>query len=163
MDHDSWGCFDCLAFGPSKEHIRLIHLCVAETHRGEGVPRALVQTLSQSRSHYLGIKLKCRVDYGLGDFWRKLEFVPGKAEPGRGQDRALLKGCWLSHGHPGLFDTLPSSRLRVALEANVVLDLLDGREEKSLALVADWLADEDLTRVLQGCTGLETTVRGRDH
>lgn len=139
---DRGECVGFLTFRPRQETIRIVHLCVAETHRGMGVARRLVDCLSKEKSHFHGIGLTCRADYGLDDFWRKLGFVPRQEGPGRGRDRATLVFYWLDHRHPGLFDALPSPRIRAALDANVVLDLLDSRNEEAQALKADWLDDE---------------------
>ena len=139
---DGSECAGFITFRPRQDAISIVHLCVAETHRGSGVARKLADTLSAEMRHYVGIGLKCRADYGLDDFWRKLGFVPGKKTPGRGRDRAPLVFYWRDHGHPGLFDAVPSPRIRAVLDANVVLDILESRDEESQALVADWLADE---------------------
>ncbi len=135
-------CAGFLSFRPRRNAIRIVHLCVAESHRGSGVARKLTETLSAEKKHYVGISLKCRADYGLDGFWRRLGFVPGKEGPGRSRDRATLVSYWLDHRHPSLFDALPSPRIRAVLDANVVLDILEERDEESLALGADWLADE---------------------
>jgi len=135
-------CVGCLTFRPRRDAIRIVHLCVAHGHRGSGVARKLTERLSADKKHYVGISLKCRADYGLDAFWRRLGFVPGKEGTGRGRDRARLVSYWLDHRHPGLFDALPSPRIRVVLDAGIVLDLLEERNEESLALGADWVADD---------------------
>jgi len=135
-------CAGFLTFRPRGEAIRIVHLCVAETHLRLGVARKLAEMLSAEKKHYVGVGLKCRADYELDNFWRKLGFAPGKAASGRGRDRAPLVFYWRDHGHRSLFDAVPGPRMRAVLDANVVLDILDSREEESQALGADWLAEE---------------------
>ena len=139
---DGGVCAGFLTFRPRGEAIRIVHLCVAETHLRSGVARKLTDTLSAEKKPYVGVGLRCRADYGLDDFWRKLGFAPGKAASGRGRDRAPLVFYWRDHGHRSLFDAVPGPRMRAVLDANVVLDILDNREEESQALGADWLAED---------------------
>ena len=135
-------CAGFVTFRPRGEAIRIVHLCVAETHIHSGVARKLTETLSVEKEPYVGVGLRCRADYGLDGFWRKLGFVPGNEAPGRGRDRAPLVFYWRDHGHRSLFDAVPVPRMRAVLDANVVLDILDKREEESQALGADWLAED---------------------
>ncbi len=139
---DGSECVGVLTFRPRRDAIRIVHLCIAETHRGSGVARELAERLSAETRHYIGVGLKCRADYGLDGFWRKLGFVPVKEGPGRGRDRAPLVSYWHDHGLPRLFDAVPSPQIRAVLDAHVVLDILENRYEESQALGADWLADE---------------------
>ncbi|MFF4650893.1 GNAT family N-acetyltransferase [Streptomyces sp. NPDC001380] len=127
-------------------HVRLAHLCVAEERRGEGVARLLVEAIRERHAQRLGIKVKCRRDYGLSGMWSKLGFVPRGEAQGRGRDGETLDGWWLNHGHPDLFSELESDALlSVVIDHGVFADLrglnpADGAAE-SQALEAGWLAD----------------------
>ena len=45
-------------------HVSLAHLCIAKGHRGKGAARLLVEEIRRRHSDRLGIKAKCRRDYG---------------------------------------------------------------------------------------------------
>ncbi|MFJ8669736.1 GNAT family N-acetyltransferase [Streptomyces sp. NPDC093600] len=74
-------------------HVRLAHLCVAEEHRGKGVARELIEAIRARHAHRLGIRAKCRRDYGLSDMWTALGFVPRGETLGRGR-RVPGSRCW---------------------------------------------------------------------
>ncbi|MFG3117884.1 GNAT family N-acetyltransferase [Streptomyces sp. NPDC048197] len=127
-------------------HVRLAHLCIAEEHRGRGVARLLVEEIRRRHRDRLGVKAKCRRDYGLSDMWTSLGFVPQGEARGRGQDGETLDGWWLDHGHPDLFaDVQSEALLVVAVDHGVFADLrgrTPGSEAaQSQALEAGWLAD----------------------
>lgn len=127
-------------------HIRLAHLCVAEEHRGKGVARLLVESIKQRYPQRLGIKAKCRRDYGLSGMWTSLGFVPRGEVRGRGRDGETLDGWWLDLGHPDLFAGVESEALLVVtVDHGVFADLCgstaasDGAESR--AMEAGWLTD----------------------
>ncbi|MFF8951917.1 GNAT family N-acetyltransferase [Streptomyces sp. NPDC014940] len=127
-------------------HIRLAHLCVAEGHRGMGVARQLVETISKQYPQRLGIKAKCRRDYELSGMWRSLGFVPRGEVRGRGRDAEILDGWWLDLGHPDLFADVDSDALlTVTVDHGVFADLRGLAErsdaEESRALEAGWMTD----------------------
>ncbi|MFK0288882.1 GNAT family N-acetyltransferase [Streptomyces sp. NPDC090442] len=127
-------------------HVRLAHLCVAQEHRGKGAARLLVEGIRRRHQDRLGIKAKCRRDYGLSDMWTSLGFVPRGEVRGRGRDGETLDGWWLDHGHLDLFAGMESEALLVvAVDHGVFADLRGraptGEAAEAQALEAGWLAD----------------------
>ncbi|QEU92898.1 GNAT family N-acetyltransferase [Streptomyces kanamyceticus] len=127
-------------------YIRLAHLCVATEHRSKGIARALVETIKRRHPQQLGVRAKCRRDYGLSGMWRSLGFVPQGEARGRGRDGEFLDGWWLDFGHPDLFSSVESNALLVVtIDHQVFADLSGpaGEEgaEESRALEAGWMTD----------------------
>ncbi|MFF3328750.1 GNAT family N-acetyltransferase [Streptomyces sp. NPDC002888] len=127
-------------------HIRLAHLCVAEEQRGRGIARRLVTEIREKYPQRLGIKAKCRRDYGLSDMWTSLGFVPHGEVRGRGRDGEILDGWWLDLGHPDLFTDVESDALLVVtVDHGVFADLRGLTDttdaEESRALEAGWMTD----------------------
>lgn len=126
--------------------VRLAHLCVAEEHRGKGIARALVRAICDRNPHRLGIKAKCRRDYGLSGMWTGLGFIARGEVPGRGREGKILDGWWLDMGHPDLFQDVESDALLIVAVDHGVFADLRGREPTSEAaesqiLDAGWLSD----------------------
>jgi len=134
-------CVGFVTFRPVRNSIRVVHLCIDEAHRNQGIARSLIEELSSRTKCYVGIGLKCRSDYGLDGFWSGLGFSRRSTGAGRGRKRMPLVFWWLDHGHPTLFDDLQEPGIRAVLDANIVLDLLETRNEESRALLDDWLDD----------------------
>ncbi|MFE6686024.1 GNAT family N-acetyltransferase [Streptomyces sp. NPDC057743] len=127
-------------------YVRLAHLCVAEEHRGKGAARLLVEEIRRRHRDRLGIKAKCRRDYGLSEMWTSLGFVPRGEVRGRGRDGETLDGWWLDHGHLDLFSGMESEALLVVtVDHGVFADLRGrvpaGEAAESQALEAGWLTD----------------------
>lgn len=127
-------------------HVRLAHLCVAEEHRGKGAARLLVGEIQQRYPQRLGIKAKCRRDYGLSGMWESLGFVPRGEVRGRSRDGKTLDGWWLDLGHPDLFTEVESDALlTVTVDHGVFTDLRgrasDTEENAAQSLDAEWLSD----------------------
>lgn len=130
-----------------RQVVRLSHLCVAESARGRGIARLLVQAISSRHADRFGITLKCRNDYPAHELWPVLGFEAQGEVRGRSRQRLPLTVWWRDHGHPNLFSAAESiGLLRVAVDVNVFLDLESGSERQgviaSKALAADWLADQ---------------------
>lgn len=130
-------------------HLVIVHLCVAESSRGRGLTRTLVNYLSQRHQDFYGIKLKCRRDYGLDEMWSKLGFVPLNEKPGKSKEGKPLTVWWLDHGHPNLFSVNATeklnSKLCAIIDINVFFDLSENdsfKSEESESLLADWLQDD---------------------
>ncbi|WP_237302534.1 GNAT family N-acetyltransferase [Streptomyces sp. S063] len=126
--------------------MRLTHLCVDDTHRGQGINKRLVEAISERHADRLGILLKCRKDYGLEKMWTRLGFQARTEVDGRGGAREPLVVWWRSHGHPDLFTHLESPALATAaMDCNVFADLHSSYErngaEETKALSAQWLVD----------------------
>ncbi|GAA3496713.1 hypothetical protein GCM10019016_038140 [Streptomyces prasinosporus] len=127
-------------------YVRLAHLCVAEEHRGKGVARELIDAIRARHAHRLGIRAKCRRDYGLSGMWTALGFVPKGESLGRGKDKETLDTWWLDLGHEDLFAEAQSDALLVVTVDHGVFAGLRGAGteravEESRALAAGWLAD----------------------
>ncbi|UQS30260.1 GNAT family N-acetyltransferase [Streptomyces fradiae] len=127
-------------------YVRLAHLCVAEEHRGKGVARELIEAIRGRHAHRLGIRAKCRRDYGLSGMWTALGFVPKGESLGRGKDKETLDTWWLDLGHEDLFTEAQSDALLVVSVDHGVFAGLRGTGaeravEESRALEAGWLAD----------------------
>ncbi|PSL53292.1 acetyltransferase (GNAT) family protein [Saccharothrix carnea] len=73
-----------------RNEVALTHLCVREEARNRGVAKALVDTITDVHRDRLGVRAKCRDDYGLDLAWRKLGFRPRARTVGRGTDRAPM-------------------------------------------------------------------------
>lgn len=63
--------------------IRLIHLCIDQQYRGQGITRKLVEYLKNSTKHYQGISLYCRRDYQIDPMWMSLRFVSQGEKPAK--------------------------------------------------------------------------------
>lgn len=127
-------------------HVRLAHLCVAHEHRGKGAARLLIEEIRRRYPQRLGIRAKCRRDYGLSGMWTSLGFVPRGEGRGRGSDGETLDAWWLDLGHPDLFTEVESDALlTVAVDHGVFTDLRGRASEKeanpSQTLDAEWLSD----------------------
>lgn len=126
-----------------RNEVSLTHLCVEPDARGTGVARALVDRITELHCQRLGIRAKCRDDYGLADTWTRLGFTARAKATGRGQDRAPMTVWWKNHGHPDLFTEyeLPVE-LQAAIDLNIVRDLASPakRKHRSDFLTADHLA-----------------------
>lgn len=128
------------------QYVRLAHLCVAEERRGNGIAALLIAELRRRQSHRLGIRARCRRNYGLGPMWSSLGFVPKGEGLGRGGDKETLDTWWLDLGHDDLFTEVQSDALLVVAVDHSVFSGLQGSGdeqdvEESRALEAGWLAD----------------------
>jgi hypothetical protein len=136
---------------PRNNQVMLSHLCVASEARGSGVARALVAQIQARHSARLGIRAKCRDDYGLNPMWEALGFHARGPAVGRGKDRSPMTVWWLDHGHDDLFSFLPEPELladepdllEAALDLNILMDLHTRADapgaQRSQVLVADHL------------------------
>lgn len=130
-----------------RQVVRIHHLCVAETARGLGLARHMMDTISERHADRIGIALKCRKDYLVNQIWPHLGFEQQGEVPGRSKKRLPLTVWWRDHGHPNLFSAAESiGLLRVVIDMNVFLDLESGTDRppafESLALAEDWLVDQ---------------------
>lgn len=134
-----------LLFRVARGRAAIVHLCVAQTARGRGVARLLVERLKSETRHLEGIGLRCRRDYDINHVWSKFGFEAVNSKTGRGKDGAELTYWWFGHGHADLFSMAAEPdpvRQRVVIDANVFYDLhaRNTREsEDSKALLADWM------------------------
>ena len=124
--------------------ISLTHLCVDQNSRGRGIARRLVVGIVQRNPNRAGIRVSCREDYEAHTMWPHLGFQRLGQKPGRGRDRLPLATWWRSIAARPLFDEPEpeDARMVVAIDTNVLLDILEQRDfPSSLALDADWVAE----------------------
>ena len=104
-----------------RREISLTHLCVTPATRGRGVAERLLAEVGSVHDDRLGIRAKCRDDYGLDATWRRLGFVARAKTKGRGADQAPMTVWWRDHGHPDLFTAIEQPSV---LHAGVDVDIL---------------------------------------
>ncbi len=127
----------------------IVHLSTKESCQKSGVAKALFEKLKEiTKNIYRGIRVSCRRDYELRDFWSKLGFIPKTEKPGRSKIGSILTVWWFDHGHPTLFtladEKRTASKSRVVIDANVFYQLQEepsDSNEDSQALLADWLEE----------------------
>lgn len=130
-----------------RDRVKLIHLCIADQHRGKGIARQLVDEVSARHRDRRGIELRCRRDYPANAAWPELGFVARQEAPGRSEAGHPLTHWFRDHGHPDLFTLEPGADpdepLAVALDHNIVIDLVRERDEgaESLHLEEPWLSE----------------------
>ncbi|MEZ5942912.1 MAG: GNAT family N-acetyltransferase [Planctomycetaceae bacterium] len=137
-----------LFFTTKSSCVRITHLCVAQSHRGTGVARALISELKTTTKSFHGIGLYCRRDFPVWKIWPSLGFHAIKEKVGHSKDGHELTYFWIAHPHKTLFSELEDANdgaLTLVVDANVFYDMLDpNRKEadESLGLTADWLQPE---------------------
>jgi len=132
-----------LMFRVSRNRAHIVHLCVAESHRGNRASEQLVDELFRRTQHLNGIELRCRRDFGVSRLWPKLGFVPLGERPGRAHHGSTLTVWGMDYGKPTLLTMPPDSRVMdVVIDANVLIDIVDKRDTESQGLCADWLQGE---------------------
>jgi GNAT superfamily N-acetyltransferase len=143
---DSVGdCCGYLLYRVARGRAAIVHLCVADSARGKGVARLLVDRLKQETKSLAGIGLLCRRDYDVTHIWAKFGFEAVNAKTGRGKDGAELTFWWFGHCHKDLLSRASEPdpvRQRVVIDANVFYDLFarnTPESEDSKALLADWV------------------------
>ncbi len=135
-----------LLFRTTKDMTYIVHLCVSNQQRGAGIAKALMDCLVQETTHTYAIKLRCRRDYGLDGFWKRLGFTPISETPGRSKKESTTLTVWYrAHYHDTLFDYAASkikeNTFMAVLDTNIVIDLFDGSSDESKQLSADYLKD----------------------
>lgn len=135
-----------LLFRISKDVTSIVHLCISNEHRGNGIAKSLMDYLFETTTHTYGIRLQCRRDYRLNSFWRSLGFTPLSEKPGRAKKTQTILTIWLRpHKHDTLFDyvenALQPKPFTAILDTNIVIDLFEGSHNESLQLQADYLQD----------------------
>jgi GNAT superfamily N-acetyltransferase len=144
-------CIGYVLYRITGNHATIVHLCVDESVRGQGVARLLFHRLRDETHDLFGIGLRCRQDFEANKIWPKFYFVKRGEVSGRGKDGAKLTCWWYTHERPTLFTDLEaeilSTKLCVVLDANVFFDLFDPLRpdyEESRSLLAEWLFDVEL-------------------
>jgi Predicted nucleic acid-binding protein, contains PIN domain len=131
--------------------ISIVHLCVKESFRGQNIATCLLNMLrGKHEAKYNGISLSCRSDYTHAtNVWHRYGFVCKYKKRSRSIDENYLNIWWYDFNKPDLFSVAhqASVKIKVLLDANIIIKLRDGHEEYEpsqdpRALLADWLADE---------------------
>lgn len=113
-----------------RREVSLTHLCVSRTARGGGLSEMLLGEVSDVYSDRLGIRAKCRDDYGLDPTWRRLGFTARAKTIGRGDDQAPMTVWWRDHGHPDLFTAHEqATAVLAAPDVEILLDLHRRRDD----------------------------------
>ncbi|MCB1735689.1 MAG: GNAT family N-acetyltransferase [Gammaproteobacteria bacterium] len=141
------------AWRRSRGEVVLVHLCVAEEHRGSDCSENLLRHLIHLSKDANAIRLRCRKDYeAANQLWPKHGFALDNEIVGRGadsmplfewrrvnrDDAPLLRAIRDAPGAP--------SRL-IAIDANVFFDIMDPAAphyEESGGLLSDWLDDVEI-------------------
>ncbi|SFE16294.1 hypothetical protein SAMN04487819_108275 [Actinopolyspora alba] len=126
-----------------RDEVVLTHLCVGSDERGAGIAKMLVDEISERYKDRIGIRAKCRDDYGLAGTWRALGFMDRAAKAvGRGADKAPMTVWWRDHGHPDLFTVYEQpAPVRAVVDLDVLRILLDPSSHEFRYLLADDLAE----------------------
>jgi ribosomal protein S18 acetylase RimI-like enzyme len=126
----------------ARNRVRLTHLCVDPDFRRRRIAQRMVEYISQRHADHLGIAVRCRDDYDVGEIWVKLGFVRLGERPGRSKAGHALVDWWRDHHHGNLFTPDPETVLvRAAIDINVLRDMAEqgpGSEE-ARSLLADHL------------------------
>ncbi|MCT7982155.1 GNAT family N-acetyltransferase [Laspinema sp. A4] len=141
-------CVGYLLYGKAEtcDRITLKHLCVAESHRGMGIAKKLVDLLKEETKEYSGIGLTCRTDYEVTEMWPKLGFVWSHDKKARtlGKTNAFW---WLENKQLPLVYAATQKQLEktlcVVIDKNIFFELaspekLDKNADSKL-LLTDWL------------------------
>lgn len=145
------GCVGYVLYEFTRRHNRhrLVHLCVAPSHRGKGIAKFLIDYLKQITKESSGIGLHCREDFQLEKLWSRLGFVAKYDKPGKNKEGKLFVFWWFDHGHADLFDAAPTqkleSRLCVVIDTQIFAEIYTDKETdfaESKSLFSDWLQTE---------------------
>jgi hypothetical protein len=140
------------AWRRSREEAVLVHLCVAETHRGSDCSEVLLRGMIEQCREDPSIRLRCRKDYAANRLWPRHGFAFEREVLGRGADQVpLFEWRRKNVDDAPLLQAIQAAGKRVAhlvaIDANVFFDLMDSgatHHEESHALLADWLDDVDV-------------------
>lgn len=133
----------------------IVHLCIIPQFRKEGIAKFLVEQLClQLDRSYLHLRLTCRKDYSLNEFWIKLGFVYKGENIGRsGQLLVKWERTFRELPLPLLefAAQLQKPKYKVVIDANVCYRLQDPMPDaghdrtlslEAKALEADWIKED---------------------
>lgn len=130
---------------PSRNDASIVHLCVTQNARSQGVASLLIKELINTTKSLRGIGLKCRRDFDANKLWPRFGFVAVSESSGKSKSGSTLTRWWYDHKHPDLFSIALESQhdttRRVVIDANVFFDLKNQNNHETMALTADWLDD----------------------
>lgn len=132
-----------------KSRVRIVHLCIDEKCRKDGIATGLLNQVEEKYSKKLrGIALSCREDYKVANqFWEKYGFKPIARIRSRSKSERYLLKWWYSFGHHDLFTIANSNsqNAKVLLDTSIIVKLRDNEEGEMSGtsfLMADWIVDE---------------------
>jgi len=135
-----------LLYAAYPDRFRLVHLCVREDFRSQGIAKLLVEKLKNSATTQKVIKLHCRRDFPAHKMWKKLDFVPLGEKASRSAAGHLLTFWCLTlapNDQLSLFQAKVSDdALDVVIDAQVFFDFYEpdsDKTEPSKSLLADSL------------------------
>lgn len=141
-----------IAWRRSRMESVLVHLCVADDHRGKDCSEVLLRGMIEACRDDAAIRLHCRKDYAAANrLWPRHGFAVLGEKSGRGSDGATLL-IW-KRTNPDApqyelgFEEKREAAHTVAIDANIFFDLMQPdavHHEESSALLADWLEDVDI-------------------
>lgn len=143
----------------------LVHLCVDDVARGQGVADQLIDSVCARHPFSPGLTAWCREDYPANRRWPSLGFGrTGGERVGRGRDGRLLVHWWRSINDVNLFTFDATTELipAAAIDTNVFRDIYEPRPEfeESLALAEPWLQDSiELVTTAQLNTEVDVACR----
>lgn len=135
---------------PRSNLIKLVHVCVSSTARGNALASAMIEEAIRLNPRRSQIMAACRTDYGMDRFWQSLGMHVASEKPGRALGGSTLMNWTKRINVDDGLDLLESASLEsglpiAVLDTNVIGDLFspmgerrDHREE-SQELLVDWL------------------------
>ena len=138
---------------PRYSRISVVHLCIEENYRGQGITQKLLdhlRSLYEYNYSYNGISLSCRNDYvGATNVWQKYGFVSKTQIRSRSVEENYLNKWWYDFNRQDLFSlaATQSKKIKALLDANIIIKLRDIENdyapmEDPRCLLSDWLIDE---------------------
>jgi predicted nucleic acid-binding protein len=153
VDEGTEGLAGYLLYSVSRQKmlVSIVHMCVNTLWRGGGVTKLLFDELKRiTQDGYLGVRVRCRVDYSANKLWPKLGFLAMGEMDGRGKKGTRLTVWKFEYDQPSLFSYAlqqnESKKVKVVIDANVLYQLQfpeNPENEESLPLLEPWL-DVDL-------------------
>lgn len=153
IDEDTAGLAGYLLYSVSRQKmlVSIVHMCINASWRKKGITKLLFDELKRiTQDGYLGVRVRCRVDYSANKLWPKLGFLAMGEMDGRGKKGTRLTVWKFEYDQPSLFSYAlqqnESKKVKVVIDANVLYQLQfpeNPENEESLPLLEPWL-DVDL-------------------
>ncbi|GAA3579439.1 GNAT family N-acetyltransferase [Snuella lapsa] len=132
----------------SKRIIRIVHLCIKDDYRKQGIAKGLLNFLKFKYSTLLkGMSLSCRKDYlRASKFWESYGFKAIGSRRSRSKKENYLIRWYYDFGNEDLFSTTYDEieKIRALLDANVLIKLrerFEGDQTGVNYLLEDWLEE----------------------
>lgn len=130
-----------------KEAIIIVQLCVADQYRGQGFAKQLIDMLMAREKDYIShMRLSCRRDYNLENFWYTLGFTPVDERPGRATKQTTVLTTWVRvnpecHNLFAAKADTQTVKIPVVLDTNIVIDLCNNVECEAASLNQSFLSN----------------------